>query len=284
MRCRIVLIFVSVFFGFLNGQFMLDVSVVKPCRNPCAENPCENNSTCVQDIYCKPLCLCSEDYFGNKCQHELEDFKDLNKSDILNKSKTLFRVSNDTCKDVGLFCNYGICGMYDDAKFVCHCSKGWTGTHCNVSTDEKQPNAKAVRGITERLSVAKVSSTVSPVTKSTARQSLSNSNPLKFSLEAWSNLKPVFKVPEKIDTIEPPSVENSTLDPAYNVCSVEPLRRPLSERKCPMQMEDQACEYGVCRQELVDHGTWMGHSFTCVCDIGARGNPYYFFRLTLFIN
>ena len=271
-----VVVFVSFLIGCLRGQVMLDVSLSPNCHNPCLDNPCENNSTCVQGIACKPLCLCSSDYFGDICQHEIEDFKDVNKSDLMKQSGNIFTLNKDTCRDVGLFCEDGLCIMFEDAKFKCDCFKGWFGVHCNISSEQLSttpPSTTDTLPFFKLSTTSSVTSTSSSTTTSpSSSPSNSNSSGLTFLFEAWNNLKPVPEIPDEVDDVEPVSkVENTTLDPRYNVCSASPAPRPILDRKCPMQFEDQPCEYGVCKQELVDHGTWMGHSFTCVCDIGARG-------------
>lgn len=262
---KILTFLLCVSLSCVHGQFLFDFSPTEPCENPCEDSPCQNNSTCIQDITCKPLCLCSRQYTGPTCQYEIDN---VSSSVTAPPSDTIIRMGDSFCEEVGVFCKHGNCYMYEDAKFRCNCLGGWVGVHCNISlTNITKTDTSSISSETKTLPFGFS-------TKTFASSTTSNAEHLQFRLEAWNNLKP-FTVPTETTTQNPantPKVETRSQNSPYNVCSDTPMQRPLSERKCPLQAEEQACEYGVCREELVDHGSWMGHSFTCVCDLGARGN------------
>lgn len=233
------------------------------CANPCALNPCRNNSTCVEDSTCKARCICPDEFIGDTCQHEIDN--DANTSVTFQIMKS-FPVRDRLCRDTGLVCVHGTCSLFGDAKLRCHCSKGWVGPLCDIklnSTKQTENNSSKSTVLSEQSSLAVAKSkTISPIGRSDI------SNPFHVLLEAFKDTS------RDATTFIPAIADETTLELSYNVCKAEPLRRSMVDRQC--RNTDLVCEFGVCGHEVVDHGTFKGHKYVCVCDIGARGIYFSF--------
>jgi hypothetical protein len=121
----------------------------------CLELNCQNNSTCQRLSNGQAKCLCTEQWYGNECQYDVNEC-DQDKSNIcLNNGTCLNYAGGYKChcqeNYLGKNCqekhiclkqspclNHGQCKT-DDENYYCECLTNYTGLNCQLLTCESLP-------------------------------------------------------------------------------------------------------------------------------------------------
>jgi hypothetical protein len=124
--------------------------------DPCQNNPCENQGTCIRTAYNNNFrCVCPTNYSGRTCKIHINNFcasspcfSNATCENLLdgyrcycpsNDSCDRTKIKNTTCSISPLnYTNQCIYGTCNNEK--CNCFPGWTGDFCSEDIDECKLN------------------------------------------------------------------------------------------------------------------------------------------------
>ncbi|CAF3641598.1 unnamed protein product [Rotaria sordida] len=128
----------------------------KWCENDlCLKLNCQNNSTCQRLSNGKAKCLCAEQWYGNECQHDINECE-INQTNICLNNGICINYSGGymcqcqenyfgkhcehkhICLDQSPCLNQGQCKT-DGEHYYCECLTNFTGLHCELLTCESVP-------------------------------------------------------------------------------------------------------------------------------------------------
>ncbi|CAF5016122.1 unnamed protein product, partial [Rotaria sp. Silwood1] len=126
------------------------------CENDlCLKLNCQNNGTCQRLPNKKAKCLCTQQWYGDRCQYDINECI-INKTNICLNNGTCYNYPGSykcQCQEnyLGIHCerkhsclehapcfNNGLCRP-DGEHYYCECLSNFTGLHCEFPTCESVP-------------------------------------------------------------------------------------------------------------------------------------------------